>query len=58
MEDDPFANVEPEFRHMVPKAIDLLDRCKRETGVDADKVLPVVASTDAEMTEPAREASA
>jgi hypothetical protein len=34
---------------MVPKAIALLDRCKRESYVDPNKVLPVVASVATEV---------
>ena len=46
MDEGPFANDEPEFRRLVPKAIELLDRCKMASpeAVPPDKILPVRAS--------------
>ena len=48
MDHDLFANVEPEFRHLAPQAIALLDKCKCESHVEPEKLLPVLISTHAE----------
>ena len=49
MEGDLFARVEPEFRHIAPKAIELLDKCRMTfpEATPPDKILPVAASLDA-----------
>jgi hypothetical protein len=48
--DDPPAGLSPKHLKIWEDAIELLDRCKRQTGVSADKMLPVAASTDAEVS--------